>query len=224
MAAREESSLTDKIVEEAFEKIRMGEAKKTPDAETLERIARHEAGHALIGWLMGNPPVQVTIVGRGSAGGYVEKEAQEDKIIYTRSELEYLICQAMGGRAAELLYYGDADGLSTGVASDLKNATVWAERMIREFGMSDEIGQVFFDPRYLQDGPLAARVSEAAERIVRAQLDKALEMLTAHRQKLDRLSSELLSKNRLTRSDLERILTADRQSLLETESTPPPTI
>ena len=209
MAAREGCALTDAIVEEAFEKIRMGEAKRTPDAETLERIARHEAGHALIGWLTGSPPVQVTIVGRGSAGGYVEREAQEDKIIYTRTELEEMICQAMGGRAAELLYYGDADGLSSGVASDLRNATTWADRMIREFGMSEEIGQVFFDSRRMQDGPLAVIVREAAERIVRAQLDNALGMLRANREALDLLSCELLSKNRLTRSDLERILAAE---------------
>jgi ATP-dependent Zn protease len=136
----------------------------------------------------------------------VEKEAQEEKIIYTRCELEHLICQAMGGRAAELLYYGEADGLSTGVGSDLRHATGWAERMIREFGMCDEIGQVFLDARYLQDGPLAAKASEAAQRIVRAQLDEGLRLLQAYREELDRLSGELLLKNRLTRSDLMEIL------------------
>jgi ATP-dependent Zn protease len=161
--------------------------------------------------------VQVTIVGRGSAGGYVEREAQEDKIIYTRTDLEQMISQAMGGRAAELLYYGDADGLSSGVASDLRNATTWADRMIREFGMSEEIGQVFFDSRHMQDGPLAVIVHEAAERIVRAQLDNALDMLRANREALDLLSRELLSKNRLTRSDLERILAAEPVSPAKAE-------
>lgn len=208
MAAKRESPLTDAIVEEAFEKIRMGEASKTPDAATLERIARHESGHALIGWVTGNPPVQVTIVGRGSAGGYVEREAQEEKIIYTRAELEQMICQAMGGRAAELIYYGETEGLSTGVASDLRNATLWAERMIGEFGMSDDVGHVFLDERRLYEGPLAARVSESAEHIVHAQLNHAVELLKTHRQKLDQLSDELLSKNRLTRLDLDRIMAA----------------
>ncbi|MDI7276132.1 MAG: AAA family ATPase, partial [Anaerolineae bacterium] len=140
MAARAGSPLTDEIVEEAFERVRMGEAKSVPDAETLARIARHEGGHALVGWLTGNRPVQVTVVGRGTAGGYVEREANEEKIIYTRSELEDLICGAMAGRAAEVLYYGDAGGLSTGVAGDLRNASAWAQRMVREFGMSEEIG------------------------------------------------------------------------------------
>jgi ATP-dependent metalloprotease FtsH len=206
MAARQDSALTDAIVEEAFEKIRMGEAKETPDSETLERIARHEAGHALVSWLTGNRPVQVTIVGRGGAGGYVEKEIEEEKIIYTRTDLEHMICQAMAGRAAELVYYGDVDGLSTGVGSDLKHASQWAERMIREFGMSEDVGQIFFDRRYLQDGPLAVKVSDAAEDIVDAQLKQAQTMLQEHKQALDDLATALLEKNRLTRADLENIL------------------
>ncbi len=206
MAARRGELLTDAILEEAFEKLRMGEASKVPDAATLARIARHEGGHALVGWFTGNPPVQVTVVGRGSAGGYVEREAQEEKIIYTRAELEQLICQAMGGRAAELLYYGDAEGLSTGVASDLRNATWWATRMIREFGMSDAIGQVFLDPESAREGEVAVQVNQAAERIVRTQLECARQLLETHRDALDRLAAELLDKNRLARPDLERIL------------------
>jgi len=206
MAARDASPLTDSIVEEAFEKARMGEASKTPDRPTLERIARHEAGHALVGWLTGHPPVQVTIVGRGSAGGYVEREAEEERIIYTRGELEAMIRQTMAGRAAEILYYGDAEGLSTGVASDLRHASAWAERMIREFGMSEEIGQVYIDRHAPLDGASAAALREVAERIVRAQLREAGELLRSRRDLLDRLAEELLTRNRLVRADLERIL------------------
>jgi cell division protease FtsH len=205
MAVRQASPLTDQILEEAFEKIRMGEASNTPDEHTLERIARHESGHALVGWVFGNKPVQVTIVGRGNAGGYVEREAEEEKIIYTRKELEQMICQAMGGRAAELLYYGDDEGFSTGVASDLKNATLWAERMIREFGMSPDIGQLYVDPRNLGDGPMAAKIGDATERVIHAQLDKAQDILKSHRSYLDNISKQLLTKNRLERSDLEKI-------------------
>lgn len=206
MAAQQDSLLTDAILEEAFERTRMGEAGAAPDPATLERIARHEAGHALIGWLTGNPPVQVTIVGRGSAGGYVEKEVREDKIIYTCPELENLICQGMGGRAAELLYYGEVDGLSSGVSSDLRNATLLAARMIVEFGMSPDLGQVFLDEQTRREGPLAERINTAAERIVRGQLERAGEILQINRARLDRLSCELLARNRLVRADLERIL------------------
>ncbi|MFZ5903260.1 MAG: AAA family ATPase [Chloroflexota bacterium] len=206
MAARKQSPLTDVIFEEAFEKMRMGETNAIPDEQTLERIARHESGHAIIGWLTGNAPVQVTIIGRGSAGGYVEKEAQENKVIYTRTELENIICQAMGGRAAEMLYYGEAYGPSTGVASDLRVATHWAERMIREFGMSPEVGLVFVDERLLRDGGVAIKVNEAAEKIVRAQFELACQLLQKHRKEMDALSSELLARNRITQSDLEEIL------------------
>lgn len=213
MAARQGSVLTAAIVEEAFEKMQMGEAKRMQDPDTLKRIARHEAGHALISWLTGTVPVQVTIVGRGGAGGYVEKEIDEEKIIFTRRELEYNICQAMGGRAAELLYYGDGEGLSTGVGSDLRHATAWAERMVGEFGMSEEIGQIFYDPRHVQDGPRAAKVSEVAEGIVRTQLDKALDLLKEYQAPLDRLVDELIDKNRLTRPEVERLLADIPQTL-----------
>ncbi len=206
MAARKASSLTDEIVNEAFEKIRMGEAARMPDAKTLERIARHESGHALIGWLTGNIPVQVTIVGRGSAGGYVEREAQEEKIIYTIGELKNHICQSMAGRAAEILYYGDVEGLSTGVSSDLRQATSMAERMIREFGMSPEIGQIFIDERAVHDGALAEQVNQAAQSVIQGQLERGINVLRDHKEYIDALSGELLSKNRLDRKDLERIL------------------
>jgi cell division protease FtsH len=206
MAARCASQLTDQILEEAFEKVRMGEASKAPDPVTLERIARHEAGHALIGWYMGIPVAQITIVGRGSAGGYVEPEAQEEKIIYTRKDLEAMICQAMGGRAAEILYYGEEEGLSTGLASDLRQASAWARRMIREFGMSEEVGLIYIDEQSLREGQIAAQVNSAAEKIVHAQLDRAIDLLTTHRLHIDALSTELLARNRLLKKDLERIV------------------
>ena len=112
-----------------------------------------------------------------------------------------MIRQAMGGRAAEILYYGESEGLSTGVASDLQTATRWAEAMIREFGMSDSIGQVS-----VRSGVMDDKVSVAAAGIVRAELDAGLALMTDSRAGLEGLVSELLAKNRLTRADLERIL------------------
>jgi ATP-dependent metalloprotease FtsH len=209
-AARKESPLTDQLLEEAFEEIRMGEAKDLPDRDTLTRIARHEGGHTLIAWLGGNPPVQVTIVGRGGAGGYMEREADETRIIYTKADLEQRIREAMAGRAAEMIYYGNDEGLSTGVSGDLSNATHWASKMVREYGMSDEFGQIAIrETAHLggsADGPLSAKAAKSAERIVRKQLDMAREMLEQNRSHLDLLCAELLEKNRLTREDLDSIL------------------
>jgi ATP-dependent metalloprotease FtsH len=210
MAARKPSALTDGLLEEAFEKSRMGEARELPARSTLERVARHEAGHALIAWLGGNLPVQVTIVGRGNAGGFMESESEENRMLYTKSEIEQRICQAMGGRAAEILYYGEEEGLSTGVAGDLQNATELALRMVCEYGMSDDFGQIVLQSvrgdHGLSQGPLMAEATKASERIVKAQLDKALEILKRERSYLDALSEELLERNRLTREDLFRVL------------------
>lgn len=206
IGVRDEGQLTDAVVEEAFERLTMGDRTKVPDEDTLRRVARHEAGHAFIGWYNDLPLLQVTILGRGNAGGYIEREVDEDKIIHTRRELEQIICQAMGGRAAELLYYGADEGLSTGVASDLQAASKWAERMIREYGMSEKIGQIYLDHRTGRNGAFAERVTEACERIVDEQLQGAVNILEANRESLDRLAEALLTKNRLSGKEVMALL------------------
>ena len=206
MAAGGDGRVTDELVEEAFERMRMGEARATTDPDTLLRVARHEAGHCLIGWLRGEKPVQITIMARGKAGGFVEREADEDRMLYTKGELEGMIRQAMGGRAAEMLFYGEDEGLSTGVGEDLRAATRYAEMMVRNYGMDKSLGQVALDSQRFDAGPLAADVMRGAERIVREQLERARKDLADHRAAVDRLVEELREKNRLTRSELERIL------------------
>ncbi|MBN1259804.1 MAG: AAA family ATPase [Anaerolineae bacterium] len=208
MAARQGSPVTGVIVEETFERERMGEAKSTPDPATLKRIAYHEAGHALVGCLTGDVPVQATIVGRGTAGGYVERESEENKLIHTRGELETLICRTMGGRAAEVLIYGEDEGLSTGASSDLRQAAYWAGRMVREFGMSAVLGPLHLSPDAAQTGPLGGQIHEEIRHIVQTQLERAYTLLETHREALDTLAGALLTKNRLTRAEIVVLLPA----------------
>lgn len=197
MAAMAGSGVTDDLLEDAFELMRMGETRGRTDPATLLRVARHEAGHCLIAWLAGIRPLQVTIVARGAVGGYLERETEEGRMLITRPEIEDDIRIAMGGRAAEILYYGEQAGLSSGVAGDLRVATRWAERMVCEYGMSPEVGCVD-----LRGRPATGVVLEAVERIVAAQLARAIAELTAHRPVLDRLVERLLDANRLTREEL----------------------
>jgi ATP-dependent metalloprotease FtsH len=210
MAAQNGSALTDLQLEEAFEKFRMGEARPGIDQLELERVARHEAGHTMIACYHGNVPVQVTIVGRGGAGGFMEREQDEDKILSTKPEMQRRICESMGGRAAELVYYGNKEGLSTGVAGDLRHATAMAFDMVTKFGMAEEVGLValpeLFNYQRFLDGPLAEKIKDATHRIVKEQLDYAVGILQANRDSLDRLSAELLEKNRLTGDELLDIL------------------
>lgn len=210
MAAQNADPLTDEILAEAFERFRMGEAKGSTDRDALLRTAQHEAGHALIAWLVGKAPVQLTVVGRSKALGFMESEIDETKKSYTKSDLEQMIRETMGGRAAEILYYGDEEGLDTGVENDLKKATMLASGMVSKWGMSKDFGQVAIhdDPHQGRsfDGPLAVRVTEMAGQIVKQQLDKAVEILEKNRKYLDKLVEELLEKNTLYSEDLEKIL------------------
>lgn len=206
-AAQEGRRLNDALLEEAFERLRMGRARHNQDPEVLLRVARHEAGHALAAWLGGRPPMQVTIVGRGAAGGYMEREVDEQRLIHSKPELEQHLREALAGRAAELLYYGAEEGLSTGASGDLRQASQLARRMVGSLGMDGQVG-LLTEPEGRAGGwaGQAAEVVEgAARRLLQAQFDRAQELLATHRAMLDNLVRELLEANRLTRQDLERL-------------------
>ena len=139
----------------------------------------------------------------------MEREIDEKSILYTKPELEQRIREAMGGRASELLYYGAEEGLSSGVASDLKNATRWAMSMVQEFGMDTNIGQIALRDKirhWSGDGLLSARIARQVKSIIEEQLQQACLLLEEHRSLLDSLVSALLEKNRLTGDQVKRIL------------------
>ncbi|MBF0518659.1 MAG: AAA family ATPase [Nitrospirae bacterium] len=206
LAVKDEGVINDKTIEEAFENIRVGERSKILDGETLLRVARHEAGHCLIGWLCGVKPVQVTIIARGNAGGYFESNNDEDRVLYTQAQLEEIIRQSMAGRAAEIIYYGEQNGFSTGVSSDLKTATHYADLMVRQYGMSKEIGQITVPLQLNSNDNFSEKVLYAIERIINEQLNLAIKELSENKNYLDNLVEALREKNRLTLDDLEQIL------------------
>lgn len=207
LAVEGEGAINDALLEEAFARLQLGEARALSDPAGLLRVARHEAGHGLIGWLAGRKPVQISILARGRVGGSVESEPDEERLGYTRAELESRIRQALGGRAAELLYYGERDGPSTSAVGDLRAATRYAEQMVRDYGMDEGIGPLVLAPDQWEQGPLAAQAVQAVQRIVKDQLALALEELRVHRPALDRLVEALQARNRVTREELEELLT-----------------
>jgi cell division protease FtsH len=209
IAAQRHSPLHDKLLEEAFDQIRLGDTVKQQDLAILERTARHEAGHAIITWLGGEVPCQLTIIGRGTATGYMEKEAIEGPIILTKPKILQRIREMLGGRAAEMLFYGEEEGLSNGAADDLKRASSWALRMVQEYGMDSTFG--LFNPsvadRYLRGNiGCSDRAARAAGKIMNQELLIARSSLEENIESLGKLAQALLDQNRLVGKDIETIL------------------
>lgn len=203
---QEDLIVDDAVLEEAFELYDNGEEKKWNEA-TLERVARHEAGHAAVCYYCGNKPSYVTIVARGGHGGYVQ-HGEEDKGIFTRKEILDLIRISLAGRAAERVYYGDEEGLSTGASGDLANATQKARKLLCDFGMDPEFGlgvADFFD----ESGALGTEIRSRVNKILAAEESNAEQCIRDNLAKVDKLVEALMDKGHLKGNEIEEILRAD---------------
>ena len=202
MAVKAGKPLDDAILDEAFELTRHGE-KKDWGYETLERVARHESGHAFLCCMAGRTPAYLTIVARGSHGGYMEHDAGDIGPLSTKQELLGRIRTSLAGRASELVYYGPEGGISTGASGDLEHATRTAAAMLCAYGMDEDFGLAAMDPgQALKDPAFRARVNQ----ILRTELETAVSLIEANRRKIDRLVDALLAKNKLTGPEMEEIL------------------
>ena len=202
-AIRKNSTVvTDAILEEAFEVFNSGEEKKW-EISQLERVARHEAGHALLCYLSGETPSYLTIVARGNHGGYMQHGDHEGKAIYTKEELLARIRTSLGGRAAEMVYYGKEDGVSTGASGDLENATATARNLLCRYGMDAEFGLAVVREG---DTAMSPAVRDGVNAILEKQMELAFLMLTTHKEKLDRLVDALMAKNHLKGEEIEALL------------------
>jgi cell division protease FtsH len=193
--------------EAALERIIAGLQQRRLVTEKEKRIlAYHEAGHALMSHLVGDPqPVQkVTIVSRGRALGYTLNTPQEDRYLHTKEELLDLMKVLLGGRAAEQSVFG---AVTNGAANDLERVTELARSMIFEFGMGDEVSSrtVRADNYALSEHTKRLRDEEQA-RLCDFAFSEALRLLEKHRPALDVLAAALLEKETLLRADLDKLL------------------
>jgi ATP-dependent metalloprotease FtsH len=201
MAIRKGTELTEEILNEALDSTREGEAKQC-SPKYLERIARHEAGHTIVYWLSGWLSPEVSIIGRGHrGGGMLHREEEVRREILTRNEMLASIRVCLAGRAAEILYYGKDEGLSTGAAGDLEKATALARQMICRCGMDVDFGLLSLPHQENSD-----RVNEAIEKILKAEMAGTVALLQDKRIHLDKVVEALLTKNRLYQGDLASLL------------------
>ena len=197
--------VTDKVLDEAFETFNHGEEKEWNEAH-LERVARHESGHAFLCWQSGETPSYLTVVARGNHGGYMRHDDNSGKSIYTREELLAKIRTSLGGRAAELVYYGPEDGVSTGASGDLQSATYYAQQILCTFGMDADFGLAVVDPKAMQIGSIAPDVRLEVNKILAREMEKSVQLIEQNKAAVDALVDVLKVKNHMTGPEINELL------------------
>ena len=183
----------------------------TPDEK--KTIAYHEAGHALVSWLLEHaaPLVKVTIVPRGKSLGAAWYLPEERQIVQTDQMLDEM-CAALGGRAAEKVMFNK---ISTGALSDLEKVTQQARAMVSIYGLNDVIGNItYYDStgqsEYNFSKPYsentAQKIDHEISEIIEKQYNRAIDILKTSKDKLTLLAERLLEKEVIFKDDLEKIL------------------
>jgi cell division protease FtsH len=207
-AGRENLSyITQENFDAAMERIVAGLQKRRVVTEKEKRVlAFHEAGHALMSYLMGElmPLQKVSIVSRGDALGYAYYVPQEDRYVRTKEELIDTMKITLAGRAAEKVVFGR---ISTGAADDLEKVTTLARSMVFEYGMSETVTSrtMRADNYALSEETKRLRDQEQA-RLTDGAFDDAVRLLTKHRASLDRVAAALLKKETLAREEMLELL------------------
>ena len=207
-------------LEESVERVVAGTQKKSRVISAFEKkiVAYHEAGHALVGYLLPHtdPVHKVSVIPRGRAGGYTLMFPEEDRYYMTRSELLDRVSTLLGGRVAEKLVLND---ISTGAQNDLERATSIVRQMIMEYGMSETLGpitlgkkhdQVFLGRDLARDRDYSEEIAKAIDQEIRKTIDncyqKAQDILEKERDKLEKLAQTLLEKETLDAEEIKALV------------------
>ncbi len=210
-ARRDHDKVTLADFTDSLEKITLGAPRGILlSPEDRERTAYHESGHALVGMLTPNadPVRKVSIIPRGVALGVTLSTPDNDRVSYSREDLDAKIRVALGGRVAEEIVFGK---ITTGAESDIQQLTQIARQMVGRWGMSDKVGPIAVLPAE-SSGPALPGASETSEHTqsvvdqeVRRLVDDAhaevTRLLSDHREQLETLSHTLLKAETLDAVD-----------------------
>ena len=191
--------------------------------EEKNTIAFHEAGHAIVSWLLEHaaPLVKVTIVPRGQSLGAAWYLPEERMIVRTEQMLDEM-CATLGGRAAEKIMFNK---ISTGALSDLEKVTKQARAIVSVYGLNDKIGNItYYDSSGQGDynftkpysEETARKIDEEISLIIEKQYKRACSILKKNKNKLSSLASRLLEKEVIFKEDLVKIL-GERPFIKEVE-------
>jgi cell division protease FtsH len=219
-ARRGKKKITMHEMNEAVDRVIAGPERKSRVISQKEReiTAYHEAGHALVGFMLPNadPPYKISIIARGMAGGFTRFLPEEDRHFHTRSQLLDRLAAMLGGLVAEELVFGES---STGPSDDLEKATRVARQMVTHWGMSERLGprtfgrkeeMVFLGREISEQRNYSEKVAEEIDEEVRQIIDKAYhtakKLITDHRDRLDSIVKSLLEEETIEGEALASVL------------------
>ena len=224
LTARSEGELiTMATVEEAITRVMAGPEKRSRKVTEKDRelVAYHEGGHAIVSYYIPecDKVHEITIIPRGSAGGYTMYLPSDETSFVTAGRLKAQIASSMGGRVAEQLVLGD---ISTGASQDIKQATEIARGMVTEYGMSEKVGTIYLGSEHevflgksfsQQNSSFSEELNTVIDREVKALIDagynRAREILITHMDQLHALASLLKDREKLDYDEFDRFMNGE---------------
>ncbi len=216
---RNKDKITMSEIDEATDRVLMGPAKTSHKYSENDRrlVAFHEAGHAVIGLKLAHANVvqKVTIIPRGSAGGYNMMVPSEEKLCSTKTDLLEEITGLLGGRSAEEIVFGE---ITTGAHNDFEKATKLARAMVTEYGMSDlgplqfeqQSGSVFLGRDYNKpqhfSNEVANEIDMEMRKIINDCHEKAKEIISKNKDLLELIANTLLEYETLTKEQIDYLV------------------
>jgi cell division protease FtsH len=220
-ARRGKKKITMPELDEAVDRVIAGPERRSRVISKKEReiIAYHEAGHALVGFLLPNadPPYKISIVARGMAGGFTRFLPEEDRHLHSRTELLDRLSAFLGGLVAEEMVFGEA---TTGPSDDISRSTQIARQMVTQWGMSERLGprtfgrkeELVFLGREISESrnysdKVAEEIDEEVRQIIEHAYQTAKKLLTEHRSKLDAIVTAVMEQETIEGEALQALLT-----------------
>ncbi len=219
-ARRDDKEVKQEDVLDSIEKVLLGPERKSyvMNKEEKKITAYHEAGHALIAHILPNsdPVHKVSIIARGSAGGYTLKLPSEDRRLHKRAEFIDDMAVMLGGFIAEKETFGD---VTTGASDDLKKCTQIAREIVTRYGMSETLGprvfgntqeMIFLGKEVHEQRNYSEKTAEAidaeVEKFVNGAMETARDIIRKQKLSLDKIAKELLEKEVIEKEDFDLLL------------------